>query len=86
MKAFLDIDIGDAARYATELAAYQRAADWLKAVGGQVRRLACPSSQLSPYHIAQLVTIIIRNSSVCDCFQQYGLSGRPEDLDEEQSR
>ncbi|KAG2493782.1 hypothetical protein HYH03_008002 [Edaphochlamys debaryana] len=35
MKAFLDIDIGDSARYATEFAAYQRAADWLAAVGAQ---------------------------------------------------
>ncbi|GLC33065.1 Peptidyl-prolyl cis-trans isomerase 7 [Pleodorina starrii] len=46
MKAYLDIDIGDAAAYATALAAYQRAADWLAAVG-----------------------------------PQYGLSGRPEELD-----
>lgn len=36
MKAYLDIDIGDAARYATELAAWQRAADFCAAVGSQV--------------------------------------------------
>lgn len=35
MKAYLDIDIGDAARYATELAAWQRAADFCAAVGSQ---------------------------------------------------
>ncbi|GFR48516.1 hypothetical protein Agub_g10410, partial [Astrephomene gubernaculifera] len=35
MKVYIDIDIGDAARYATDFAAYQRASDWLSAVGAQ---------------------------------------------------
>lgn len=35
VKVFLDIDIGDAARYAEELAAYQRAAAFLQECGSQ---------------------------------------------------
>ncbi|GLI64847.1 hypothetical protein VaNZ11_008230, partial [Volvox africanus] len=35
MRAYLDIDIGDTAAYAIAFAAYQRAADWLAAVGAQ---------------------------------------------------
>lgn len=35
VKVFLDIDIGDAARYAEELAAYQRAQAFLQECGSQ---------------------------------------------------
>lgn len=35
VKVFLDIDIGDAARYAEESAAYQRAQAFLKECGSQ---------------------------------------------------
>ena len=46
MKAFIDIDIGDAQRYATAIAAYQHASDWLAAVGPQVRH-KCESHEQS---------------------------------------
>ncbi|KXZ44583.1 hypothetical protein GPECTOR_65g201 [Gonium pectorale] len=45
MKAFLDIDIGDSAKYSAEYACYQRACDWLNAVGQQYG-LSGPAEEL----------------------------------------
>ena len=42
VRCFLDIDIGDAAAFAEASAAYQRAADFLAAVGAP--QLGLPSS------------------------------------------
>lgn len=36
-RAYLDIDIGDAAAYAEATGRFQRAEAWMKAVGAQVR-------------------------------------------------
>ncbi len=76
MKAYLDIDIGDAARYATELAAWQRAADFCAAVGSQVRDRNKGHQSLFKLYVFNLYCIVA-------AALQYGLSSNVEELDDD---